>query len=248
MRDLSKYEEDYRQQPFDQTHLRFRRIKLLEQIRKYQHEEVLEISCGTRPLFKDFTDFEKLVIVEPSKVFFENALGLLRDYPDLDSKVAFINDYFENAVEKLNAYYFDFVILSNVLQEVEDASSFLQGLRKICRRNTIVHIVVPNAKSFHRLLAFEMGIINSIHELSDRNFLLQQQRVFDLKSLSELLTKSGFSIIETGSSFIKPFTHQQMQDMLGDKIINEQTLNGLYKMVQYMPELGSELFVNCKIS
>lgn len=221
---------------------------MLEQIRKYRHRQILEISCGTRPLFKDFTDFEKLVIVEPSKVFFENAAESLKDYPDFGSKVAFINDYFENAVEKLNTYYFDFVILSNVLQEIEDVSMFLKGLHKICQENTVVHIVVPNAKSFHRLLAFEMGIIDSIYQLSDRNILLQQQTVFDLKSLSELLTKNGFSIAETGSTFIKPFTHQQMQDMLGNQIINDQTLDGLYKMVQYMPEYGSELFVDCKIS
>lgn len=249
MRDLSKYEKDYCQQPFDETHLRFRRIKLLEQIIKYPHGEILEISCGMRPIFKDFNEFEKLIIVEPSKVFFENAVGLLKDYPEPGAaKINFINDYFENSLEILDGYHLDFVILSNVLQEIEDVSTFLHGLHKICQENTIVHIVVPNAKSFHRLLAYEMGIIDSIYQLSDRNILLQQQRVFDLKSLADLLIKSGFSIVETGSSFIKPFTHQQMQDMLGNQIINEQTLYGLYKMVQYMPELGSELFVDCKIS
>lgn len=220
---------------------------MLEQIRKYRHAEILEISCGTRPLFKDFSDFKKLVIVEPSKVFFENALGLLKDHPDLSPKVDFINDYFENAVGKLNVYNFDFVILSNVLQEIEDVSPFLQGLYKTCGGNTIIHIVVPNAKSFHRLLAFEMGIIDSVYQLSDRNILLQQQRVFDLKSLSKLLAENGFSIVEAGSSFVKPFTHLQMQEMLGDQIIDERTLDGLYKIVQYMPELGSELFADCKI-
>lgn len=248
MRNLSKYEEDYRQQPFDQTHLRFRRIKLLEQIKKYQHGRILEISCGMRPVFTDFSDFKELIIVEPSKVFYENATALLKNYPELNSSVVFMNDYFENVVEKLISYKSDFIILSNVLQEIEDVSSFLKGLYKICRENTILHIVVPNAKSFHRLLAFEMGLIDSVFQLSDRNILLQQQTVFDLKSLSEILTKNGFSIIETGSSFVKPFTHQQMQDILGHKIIDERTLDGLYKMVQYMPELGSELFADCKIS
>lgn len=247
MRNLSKYAEDYSQQPFDQTHLKFRRNKLIEKIKEYQHERILEISCGKRPFFQDFVDFEELIIIEPTKVFYENALGLLKKRPELNSKVVVMNDYFENLIDKLCTYKLDFIILSNVLQEIEDISLFLKGLYKICNQDTIVHVVVPNAKSFHRLLAFEMGIIDSVYQLSDRNILLQQMTVFDLKSLSELLIKNGFSIIEAGTSFVKPFTHQQMHDMLKNNIINETTLDGLYKMTQFMPELGSEIFINCKI-
>jgi hypothetical protein len=247
MRNLTKYAEDYRQQPFDQTHLGFRRYHLIEQIKEFQHSRILEISCGKRPFFQDFTDFEELIIVEPTNAFYEHATELLNNSPELDLKVVIMNDYFENVIDKLNSYNFDFIILSNVLQEIEDILPFLKGLYKICQKDTIVHIVVPNAKSFHRLLAFEMGIIDSVYQLSDRNILLQQKTVFDLKSLSELLMENGFSIIGEGSFFIKPFTHQQMHDMLEHNIIDAKTLDGLYKMTQYMPELGSEIFVNCKI-
>lgn len=247
MRNLLKYAEDYTQQPFDDTHLHFRRKKLIEQIEEYQPKRIVEISCGKRPFFQDYTNFEELIIVEPTKAFYDNASGLLKNYPELDSKVVLINDYFENASDQLLEADIDFIIVSNVLQEIEDVSIFLKGLHSICSKNTIVHIVVPNAKSFHRLLAFEMGIIDSVYQLSDRNILLQQATVFDLETLSEVIKKIGFDIIKAGSSFIKPFTHQQMHDLLKHNIINETTLEGLYKMEQYMPELGAEIFVNCKI-
>ena len=247
MRNLLKYAEDYTQQPFDDTHLHFRRKKLIEQIEEYQPKRIVEISCGKRPFFQDYTNFEELIIVEPTKAFYDNASGLLKNYPELDSKVILINDYFENASDQLLETDIDFIIVSNVLQEIEDVSTFLKGLHNICSKNTIVHIVVPNAKSFHRLLAFEMGIIDSVYQLSDRNILLQQATVFDLETLSEVIKKIGFDIIKAGSSFIKPFTHQQMHDLLKHNIINETTLEGLYKMEQYMPELGAEIFVNCKI-
>ena len=224
MRNLSQYAQDYTQQPFDDIHLKFRRIKLIEQINKYQPKRILEISCGKRPFFQDYTDFEQLIIVEPTKAFYDNAMGLLENNPALSGKVLVINDLLENAAEKLNATPIDFIILSNVLQEIEDVSVFLKGLHSICKKDTIAHIVVPNAKSFHRLLAFEMGLIDSIYRLSDRNNLLQQMRVFDLDSLSEILVDNGFKIAGSGSSFIKPFTHQQMHDMLLHKIIDDNTL------------------------
>jgi len=248
MRNLSKYANDYTHQPFDETHLKFRRVKLLEQIKKYRHERILEISCGKRPFFQDYTDFEELVIVEPTKPFFDNASELLRDNSELKSKVIILNDLFENTIDKIGTNKFDFVILSNVLQEIEDVPLFLKGLHKVCRKNTIIHIVVPNANSFHRLLALEMGIINSVHQLSERNILLQQQITFDLKSLEKLIVDNGFSVLETGSSFLKPFTHQQMHEMQEQNIINEKILHGLYKMVKYMPDFGSEIFIDCQIS
>lgn len=247
MRNLIKYAADYTQQPFDEIHLRFRRIKLIEQIKKYPHQTLLEISCGKRPFFEDFTDFDKLIIVEPTKAFFDNANGLLKNNPELGSKVHLINEYFENAIEELNTHPLDFIILSNVLQEIEDVSTFVKGLYKICKKDTIVHIVVPNAESFHRLLALEMGLIDSVYQLSDRNNLLQQKSVFDLQSLSELLVNHGFTLIQSGSSFIKPFTHQQMHDMLQQDIINETILDGLYIMEKHLPGLGSEIFIDCKI-
>lgn len=248
MRNLAKYAEDYTNQPFDNIHLRFRRLKLIEKIREQKHDNILEISCGKRPFFQDFTEFNKLMIVEPTKAFFENATELLNSDPDLQPKVILFNDYFENVTDHLKDTEIDFIILSNVLQEIEDVPTFLTGLHQICRPETIIHIVVPNAKSFHRLLAYEMGLIDSVYQLSDRNLLLQQITVFDVEKLSELLIKVGFRIIETGSSFVKPFTHQQMHDMLRYKIIDEKTLDGLYKMTEYLPELGSEIFINCRIS
>ena len=93
MRNLTKYAEDYTSQPFDDIHLKFRRLKLIEKIREQKHENILEISCGKRPFFQDFTDFKKLMIVEPTRAFYDNATELLSKNPDLQSKVFVFNDY-----------------------------------------------------------------------------------------------------------------------------------------------------------
>ena len=37
-----------------------------------------------------------------------------------------------------------------------------------------------------------------------------------------------------------------MQDMINAGLITEQIINGFYKMERYLPNLGSEIFVNIK--
>ena len=75
---------------------------------------------------------------------------------------------------------------------------------------------------------------------------MQQKSVFSLKSLKTLFTEEGFKIIDSGSFFIKPFTHEQMSKVLKIKAFDPKILDGLNKMQKYMPNLGSEIFIDIK--
>lgn len=92
-----------------------------------------------------------------------------------------------------------------------------------------------------------MGLILDKHELSDKNILYQQNMVYDLNMLISCLKKSGFTILDKGSYFVKPFSHDQMYQMLKENIINDEVMDGLYKLANDIPEYGSEIFVNCKV-
>lgn len=138
------------------------------------------------------------------------------------------------------------IVCSSLLHELENQFDFLTKLFSLCNDHTVVHINVPNANSMHRLLALEMGIMANVHDFSQRNTELQQHCVFDLKSLSELVTKAGGKIVDSGSYFVKPFSHKQMLELLDKNIITEKVLDGLNNMTKYMPELGSEIFVTCR--
>jgi hypothetical protein len=91
-----------------------------------------------------------------------------------------------------------------------------------------------------------MGLIKTEFQKSDSNIQFQQHTVFNLDLLKETVEKNGFKVIESGSYSFKPFTHQQMQNMINVNLITEQMLDGFYKMERYLPELGSEIFVNIK--
>ena len=71
--------------------------------------------------------------------------------------------------------------------------------------------------------------------------------VYNIETFKQLFIKNGFCIVESGTYFLKPFTHNQLHDMLAQKIIDKTVIDGLNKMAKYFPENGAEIFVDCKI-
>ena len=244
MRDIIKYTKDYIVPNFEDYQLKYRRRKIIEILEKYGPRTILEIGCGMQPLFEFLNpeSYDRYTVIEPSEVFFANAVSRAKN----NHKVECINDFFGNGFNRKISHY-DFVICSSLLHEVEEPDSFVESFHKVCDNKTILHVNVPNAHSFHRLLAKNMGLIESEYEKSERNILLQQGKVFDIESLTNLLRTHRFSVIESGSYFVKPFTHDQMFQMMEENIIDEAVLDGLYNIAEIMPMFGSEIFVNCRI-
>ena len=94
----------------------------------------------------------------------------------------------------------------------------------------------------------ESGIISSLNEHSESQKNLQQFDFFDANSLKTLVSGCGFKVIDSGSYFIKPFTHKQMNFLIEKKQINNQVLDGLNKLSNYIPDYGAEIYVTLKIN
>lgn len=246
MRDIDDYTQKYLEPDFEAYQVKYRRKKVLEILHQYKPNRVLEIGCGMEPLFK-YADwiYQSWTVVEPSSVFYENARQIVTDRESED-RVQIYQDFFPS--HKIDGMQFDFIVCSGMLHEVEHADIFLGGgVAEICTKDTVVHINVPNANSFHRILAKNMKLLNDVHDFSERNRRLQQHRVFDMKSLIAEVENAGFFVCESGSYFLKPFTHAQMFRMMEDHIIGEEVLDGLYTMIDSLQEYGSEIYVNAKL-
>ena len=245
MRDIDLYTKSYLNSDFEVYQVQYRRKKVIECIKKYSPSSVLEIGCGMNPLFRDDRlGGIKFTVIEPSIEFYKNAVML-----NADCRNTIINDFFDiNYSNKYAGGGYDMIICSSLLHEVDSPKEILNAIRSISLKNTICHINVPNAMSFHRLLAKESNLISDLHEMSGNNIALQQSRVFDMNSLSELVETSGFKIVDKGSFFLKPFTHRQMMEMLKNNVIDTNILNGLDRMTKYFPEFGSEIYVNITLS
>lgn len=237
---MDKYERDYSGSFFETTYqMKFRRRKVLEIINSTKHDNILEIGCGLDSIGKYIDNYEKIYIVEPIQRFCKKAeMDLQND------NIKIINGLFEEKAHLLMNQKYDMIIVSSLLHELEDPRGFLLLLKNICQKDTLVHVNVPNKLSIHRILAFESGIIGSTNDLSGRNVLLQQNKVYDIDTISKLISEVGGVIRDKGTYFIKPFSHSQMEKCIEMSIINENILEGFYNIASYFPENGSEIYVN----
>ena len=248
-RDIDKYTQDYLASSYDfeSIMVSFRRKKVLEFLESYNAKHILEIGCGSDSIANHYKNFESFCIVEPSKVFAEKA--------QKDSKgaknIQVINDFVESKLIELKTQKFDFIILSSLLHEVINPESFLKDIFSLCDSDTLLHINVPNAYSFHLLWAYQSGLIPALGGLTHTAKNLQQHTTFSLASLIDFVNKTngggGVTIMDKGSYFIKPFNHKKMQECMQNGIIDENLLLGLDKMTEYLPEFGAEIFVNVRL-
>jgi SAM-dependent methyltransferase len=240
VRELDSYQDAYQRLPFEDQMVLYRRRKILEQLGIHRPRRILEVGCGLAPLFTVFNDYEVMSVVEPGEYFYRNAAK----HAAGRSNVLLYEGTLEERATELARHDFDFIVLSSLLHEVEDPLSLLRVVGRLCRPKTIVHINVPNAYSVHRLLALSMGLIGSVYTLSDTQLKMQQARTFDVQSLTALVVAAGLRPIEAGTLFIKPFTHQQMANLIDANFLTPEMLEGFYKLAEYLPNYGAEIFMN----
>ena len=241
-RDLVDYQRAYEASDFEPVQARMRKRMLLELFARWQPKRILEVGCGSDALFAHHRGFERWCIVEPAAGFAEKA----REQAGGNPRLHIVEALMEDAATPLAGERFDCIVLSGLLHEVPNAARVLAAVRPLCEPSTRVHVNVPNARSLHRLLALEMGLIEDVHQLSYNQLRLQQPRTFDIDSLSALCTDSGFEVTEQGSYFIKPYAHRQMAQLQDIGLLDERMLGGLYGLARHLPNMGSEIFVHLR--
>jgi len=243
MRDLKDYQESYASLPFEQTQARYRKRKILETLTRYRPRSILEIGCGLDPFFNHYAEFDAFTIVEPCEQFFDNALLQAQG----NDKVTVVHGTLQERMALLSSRSYDLILMSSLLHEIPDCASLLSAAAKLCNAETIVHLNVPNAKSFHRVLALEMGLIQNLYEKSKVQQRMQQSHTFDLEALAKMSIESGFKVVEQGSFFVKPFTHAQMALLQNSGMVTDAMLDGFYNLSQHFPEHGSEIYMNIQL-
>jgi 2-polyprenyl-3-methyl-5-hydroxy-6-metoxy-1,4-benzoquinol methylase len=227
---------------FEAECVRARFNYLLRHLKQGPCKKILEVGCGLE-LFMDFAirsgvDFERWVTIEPASMLAKRARARASTEPRLVVIEGYGQDpAVDKSARKLGP--FDVVLLSGVLQDVPDPAELLRVSVGFAAPGARILVTTPNALSFHRLLAVEMGLMPTPHSLSPRNLRFRQSLVFDHESLRKLLDQGGLRNLQFEGYMFKPFTHVQMARVC--EFLPNGISDGLDRLGQKFPEHAAEI-------
>lgn len=174
---------------------------------------------------------DKLTVIEGSEVF---ANDLKKKYPN----IAVIQGLFE-AVELDEK--FDNIILGHVLEHVENPEVILNKVKGWLKPDGLVFCAVPNAKSLHRQAAVEMGLIDSIYEMSDKDKHHGHLRIYNAEQLWTEFSNQNFTILSKGGYWLKPLSDRQIEESWTNEM-----LDAFMKLGELYPDIAAEIYVIAK--
>ncbi|MBQ0933742.1 methyltransferase domain-containing protein [Ideonella paludis] len=229
---------------FESVCLQARQEHNLRWLLAHRPARVLEVGCGPVLLSTAARaagcEFTQWVTVEPATAWAAQATSAADEWPAL----AVVNDYIEQADAALArlcgaAPWADMVVISGVIHETAAPEALLQAALAPLKLGGLALISVPNAHSFHRLLAVEMGLAEAPEALSERNLRLGQPRVFRPQDLRELAETQGLITLALEGYLFKPFTHPQMAAVTSGW--NARQIQGLIELGRRFPEQAAEM-------
>jgi SAM-dependent methyltransferase len=157
--------------------------------------------------------------------------------------VQVVTDYIEQADAALSAEWptpaVDLLIVSGVIHETGAPEALLRAGLQWLRPGGHLLVSVPNALSFHRLLAVQMGLIEAPEALSERNRQLGQPRVYRPQDLRAMVAALGLREVALDGYLFKPFTHAQMALLLPS--LGERGAQGLIELGRHFPLQAAEI-------
>lgn len=189
-------------------------------------DRVLELGCATGLMTGMLTgDGRSVLAVDRSEAYLERLRG--RGL----AGVATLHADFE---ELGDVGRFDHVVLTSVLHEVDDPARLLAIVaRQHLAEDGLVHVSLQNPLSLHRLVALEMGLIESLAERSDRGVRFGTQRLWLADEVVELAASAGLHERHREGVFLKPLANGQMAQL------DPAVLDGLERAARHLPAHGA---------
>lgn len=242
--EAEEYARNYREAMEFEAHLiAARQDCCLEFIQREQPQTVIEVGCGPVLLIDRFdltaSPIKQWLVVEPTSY-----ADALHRRTSATPKLCLEKGYLEDRVAAIGERFpdgLDLALLSGLLHETTDPQSLLAAAKTVLKPGGSVLVIVPNALSFHRLLAVELGLIPAPTALSDRNRALGQPVVFDRASLEAIIRQAGFVDLQFSGYMFKPFSNDQMRQVV--ELLGAHLVAGLTTLGRAFPDHAAEIAV-----
>ncbi len=174
-------------------------------------------------------DFDMLTAVDGSK----ELLDLIPEAPNLKK----IHSFFEKLTPE---HKYNTIILEHILEHVDNPVELLKLAKTWLAEDGVMLCGVPNALSFHRLVAVKMGLLETPYQLNARDHQLGHQRVYDMDTFVLDLESAGLTVKSTGGVFLKPLSNKQIETNWDEKMIA-----GFYELGKDFPRHAAEIYAVC---
>lgn len=115
-----------------------------------------------------------------------------------------------------------------VLEHVDDPVTLLRKAKSWIAVNGEIHLLVPNARSMHRMHGVALGYLSLCDDLSDSDVRLGHLRVYRRELIEEHIEKAGLAVRERLPTYIKHLPNAAMVDY------NEKQYRSLFKLAEMM--------------
>ena len=207
---------------------------------KYQskHEAILSLCLSKRVLHLGCVgnnDFETQHKVDVSPSTLHMKLTAVANVTGVDISADAVEEYRNKGicdnilvgdVEKLGALKlapdFDMVVVGDLIEHLSNPGNMLDGVRALCRPDTVVILTTPHA----------FGLAPFLRHLTGRfEEGLQHVMTFNEQNLRNLVERHGFRITESGTCYQEESIKNTLSFALGKKLFEQ------------FPKLGGTLFV-----
>jgi 2-polyprenyl-3-methyl-5-hydroxy-6-metoxy-1,4-benzoquinol methylase len=204
----------------------------------FKGNSALELGVGdgemSQYLAKNFSD---CTIVDGSKTHLEQAKNKLAnlDIENVTTAHCLFEEYQPNRK-------FDAIIMSHILEHLEDPVALLNSAKKWLADNGRIFMCVPNANSLHRHVGVKLKILESPDSLNEQDRTLGHRRVYFPNLFKEHVRSTGLTIIKFGGLMVKPLSNRQIESQWSKELIN-----AFFDLSVDFPELCAEIYIIAEV-
>ncbi len=204
------------------------------------NSHALEMGCYKGEFTKKILNyFDKITVLEGSAELAKEAAANVQN----QNKVTFINQMFEDWVPNQK---YDAIFLLHTLEHLDNPIQTLEKIKLSLNKDGYLFLVVPNADAASRQIAVGMGIISHNAAVTDGEREHGHRITYSFDTLERDITKAGLKAIHKSGIFFKPFANFQFDNIIKNKIIDKNYLDGCYNLGFKYPELSASIFFLCK--
>ena len=241
--DLNQYQTAYNPtfKFYDENHWYLKKYAhlMIDKIRDENLKSVLSLGIGHEVVSTEIIRLLQNGILEYHIV--EGSKDIINKFKERETNQSIVmyHSFFENFETDKK---FDAIEMGFVLEHVDDPFVIIDRFKNFLSENGIMFISVPNAKSLHRLIGHEAGLLDDMYKLSPADLELGHKRYFDIEKISALIDRCDLKIESKKGLMLKPITGAQIAALgWGQNIIS-----ALMKVGENYPEISNCMYLEVK--